>query len=240
MSLRVDNLVSGYGSLEVLHGVDFEVASGHITAMLGSNGAGKSTTLLTLAGMLPAWRGGVELHGKPLAGMSPRARCRSGLVLVPEGRRVFASVAVEANLRLGAWAAGVKGVDAEKSLARVYERFPRLGERRAQAAGTLSGGEQQMLAIGRGLMAHPRVLLVDECSLGLSPVMVAEVFRVLAAIAAEGMAVLVVEQNVSVLDYAAQAIVIEQGQVEQRAAGAGLKSLARTLRESYLGRTAVA
>jgi branched-chain amino acid transport system ATP-binding protein len=233
--LRVDGLCTGYGSQQVLRDVGFDVPRGGLTTLLGPNGAGKSTALMALNGTLPVWRGTIELEGRSLAGLGPRARARRGLVLVPEGRRIFGSATVEENLRLGAWAVGRNAKATRASLAEVFERFPRLSERRDQRAGTLSGGEQQMLAIGRGLMANPKLLMVDECSLGLSPVMVIEVLRILATLAQAGLTVLAVEQNTSVLRFASSAILLEQGSVARTASGDSLANFSQSLRQSYLG-----
>jgi branched-chain amino acid transport system ATP-binding protein len=235
--LRVRNLHAGYESLEVLHGISFDVPAGGLSTILGSNGAGKSTTLLTLIGMVAAWEGAIEFEGRSLAGLSPRARARAGIVLVPEGRRVFGTLPVEENLRLGAWAVGISGGACSRKLEEVFDHFPRLRERRRQAAATLSGGEQQMLAIGRGLMANPRLLLIDECSLGLSPVMIMEVLGTVSRLVESGTTVIAVEQSTDVLTRAKQAIVLEQGTVVRTAAGSDLSTLSDALRLSYLGET---
>lgn len=175
--LRLDNLVAGYGSLTVLKGLSLSVAKGEIVGLVGANGAGKSTLLNAISGVIPMRSGSILFDGENLGGRRAAAIARAGLRHVPEGRRVFAELSVEDNLRLGAY--GTRNDGIEKRLPEIFEMFPRLVERRHQAAGTMSGGEQQMLAIGRALMAKPRLLMLDEPSMGLAPLVVAEIFRLI-------------------------------------------------------------
>jgi branched-chain amino acid transport system ATP-binding protein len=231
--LSVSGLRGGYGRLEVLRGIDLEVRPGEIVALLGSNGAGKTTLNNTVCGILPASAGRIGFDGRDIT----RARCRevvrAGLVQVPEGRRVFPNLTVLENLDLGAYARARERRGANR--ARVFEVFPRLRERLGQKAGTMSGGEQQMLAIGRGLMAEPRLLILDEPSLGLSPLLVEELFGLIGRLNAQGLAILLVEQNVAQsLEIAHRAYVIENGAV--RFTGAPAELLASDeLRRAYLG-----
>jgi branched-chain amino acid transport system ATP-binding protein len=218
--LEVERLRAGYGSVPVLHGVDLSVEEGSNAVLLGLNGAGKSTTLMTLAGLLPVTGGEIRYDGKPLTG-SPGARVRAGIVLVPEGRHVFPALTVKQNLRLGAWTIRRDARRVRQNLAEVYAIFPRLEERADQTAGTLSGGEQQMLAIGRGMMSSPRLLLIDEASLGLSPKLTEQVFAAVKLINQRGTTVLMVEQNAGVLAQADTAFVMQQGRVTITGSGSG-------------------
>jgi len=230
--LAVEALEAGYGKAQVLFGVDLEVGKGEIVALLGANGAGKTTLLRVISGLLRPWAGRVLLDGRDLKGLSPAKRARLGLGHVPEGRQLFPLMTVEENLRLGA-AFLAPGRDKE-GYQRVYALFPRLGERRRQLAGTLSGGEQQMLAIGRALMGFPKILLVDEPSLGLSPRLAEEVLLVLKAVAGEGVGVFLVEQNVALsLEVAERAYVLEQGRVVLEGPARVLAQDPR-VREAYL------
>ncbi|GAB3225491.1 ABC transporter ATP-binding protein [Glycomyces halotolerans] len=231
--LEVANLRAGYGSVPVLHGVDMSVEEGSNAVLLGLNGAGKTTTLLALAGLLPITGGEVRYDGRPLTG-PPASRVRSGIVLVPEGRHVFPALTVKQNLRLGAWTVRRDSRRVRRSLSEVYSIFPRLEERADQQAGTLSGGEQQMLALGRGLMASPRLLLVDEASLGLSPKLTEQVFEAVKLINGRGVTVLMVEQNAGVLEQADTAFVMQQGRIT--AAGSGSQTLEdEAVRAAYFG-----
>ena len=231
--LEVQGLRAGYGRAEVLRGVDLSVGDGEIVALLGSNGAGKSTLNNTLCGVLPTWAGRVQFDGQDITGLHARDVVRAGLIQVPEGRRIFPNMSVLENLELGSYlrAKPHRVVNRDK----VFGIFPRLAERRAQLAGSLSGGEQQMLAIGRGLMAEPRLLILDEPSLGLSPLLVEELFGLIQRLHREGLAVLLVEQNVGQsLEIADRAYVLENGNV--KFAGRPAELLASDeLRRAYLG-----
>ena len=200
--LQVSELRAGYGRVEVLRGVTLDVLPGEIVALLGSNGAGKSTLNNTVCALLPAWDGEVRFGGEVLTRAHSRRVVQAGLIQVPEGRRIFPSLSVEENLLVGAY----RGRPGGWTLARVYDLFPVLAERRRQPGTNLSGGEQQMLAIGRGLMGNPRLLLVDEVSLGLAPVVVRGLYRVLRMIAQEGTTTLVVDQDVSQIMELAQRV----------------------------------
>ena len=231
--LEVRALASGYGRVEVLRGVDLQVRAGEIVALLGGNGAGKSTLNNTVCGLVAAWRGEVRFDGHDITGRRTREVVRAGLIQVPEGRRIFPNLTVIENLELGAYARARerRGTNLE----RVFATFPRLAERRAQPAGTMSGGEQQMLAIGRGLMAEPRLLILDEPSLGLSPLLVDELFALIGRLHADGLSVLLVEQNVGQsLAIAQRAYVLENGAI--RFAGTPAALLASDdLKRAYLG-----
>ena len=211
--LEVRNIAAAYGDVQALWDVGFTVDEGRLATLLGSNGAGKTTTLRVISGLLPALQGEVVLHGQRISGLSPHRIVELGVIQVPEGRHLWPNMSVEDNLLLGAYSTRARAEQAT-SLRTVYEVFPRLAERKAQLAGTLSGGEQQMAAIGRGLMGKPEVLMLDEPSLGLAPILVDEVFRVLKEIVERGVTVLLVEQNVHrALEIAATASVIENGRV---------------------------
>ncbi len=192
--LQVTELRSGYGRIEALKGVSLEVRPGEIVALIGANGAGKTTLLKTLAGVLPAWAGGVTYDGERIERLPPPQRVRRGLSLVPEGRGILHRMTVRENLLMGAYARQRDG-DLEAEMGEVVRRFPPLASRQLQLGGTLSGGEQQMLAIGRALMARPRLLMLDEPSLGLAPLMVREIMRILADLRVQGITILLVEQN---------------------------------------------
>ncbi len=231
--LKVQGLKSGYGVVEVLRGVDLQVMPGELVALLGSNGAGKTTLNLTLSGLVGTRAGQVQFDGQDITGLHSRQVVLRGLIQVPEGRKVFPNLSVHENLELGAFTRGRER--RVQNLEKVYETFPRLKERVAQLAGTLSGGEQQMLAIGRGLMAEPRLLILDEPSLGLSPLLVEEMFGLISQLRGSGLAILLVEQNVGQsLDIADRAYVMENGQI--RFTGTSAELLASdTLRQAYLG-----
>jgi branched-chain amino acid transport system ATP-binding protein len=233
--LRLDAVEAGYGDVVAVRSVSLEVRAGEIVALIGSNGAGKTTTLRAIAGLLPLRRGRVELDGRPLAGLGPAAIVQAGVAHVPEGRQLFPTMTVAENLELGARTREGRARRAE-TLARVFELFPRLAERRAQLAGTLSGGEQQMVAIGRALMARPRLLMLDEPSLGLAPVVVGAIFANLAAINRDGLTILLVEQNVlRALRCSHRAYVLENGVVTLSGASGTLLADERVKR-AYLGR----
>ncbi len=231
--LEVDDVRAGYGRGMVLHGVSFAVAEGQTVSILGPNGAGKTTALRAISGMVGA-EGRIRFAGSDLRGRSPDAIARAGIAHVPEGRGTFTELTVDENLRAGAYTRRDKGVRADMD--RVYGWFPRLGERRSQLAGSLSGGEQQMLAIGRALMLRPKLLLLDEPSLGLAPIVTREVFRILAnATAEEGITVLVVEQNANlVLELADYAYVLEAGRIALDGDAASMRA-DEGVRRSYLG-----
>jgi branched-chain amino acid transport system ATP-binding protein len=231
--LEVESLHAGYGAIEILRGVDLAVGTGEIVALLGSNGAGKSTLNNNVSGLYRPFSGAIRFDGEAIAGISSMRIVERGLVQVPEGRRVFPNLSVRENLELGSYRRG--RARRAQNLERVTSIFPRLRERFGQAAGTLSGGEQQMLAIGRGLMGEPRLLILDEPSLGLSPLLVEEMFALIARINQEGLAILLVEQNVvQSLAVANRAYVLENGRI---ALSGKASELAEdpALKKSYLG-----
>jgi branched-chain amino acid transport system ATP-binding protein len=232
--LEVDDLRTGYGAVPVLHGVSFSVEEGETAVMLGLNGSGKTTTLISIAGLLKPWSGEIRFDGQRIDGKDARHLVRRGLVMVPEGRHVFPGLSVDVNLRLGAWPKRKDRKLVAKAREFVFDVFPRLQERRDQLAGTLSGGEQQMLAVGRGLMASPRLLLIDEASLGLSPKLTQEVFAAARRINSEGVTVIMVEQNAGVLRHVERAFIMEKGQITFE--GKGKEVLEEGgLRAAYLG-----
>ncbi|MEN9779782.1 MAG: hypothetical protein RL014_930 [Pseudomonadota bacterium] len=231
--LEVAGLRGGYGAVEVLRGVDLQVQHGEIVALLGSNGAGKSTLNNVLSGIYPAWAGTVRFDGQDLSGAHYRRVVQAGLIQVPEGRKIFPNLSVLENLELGSFTRARER--RQQNLERVLDTFPRLRERLSQFAGTMSGGEQQMLAIGRGLMAEPRLLILDEPSLGLSPLLVDEMFALIGRLHAQGLSVLLVEQNVAQsLDIAQRAYVLENGEVRFHGTSAELLA-SDALRRAYLG-----
>ena len=231
--LKVRGLRAGYGEVEVLRGLDLEVGAGEIVAVLGSNGAGKSTLNNNLSGIYRPFAGSIEFAGASITGAHPTRIVELGLIQVPEGRRVFPNLSVHENLVLGSYRRGRAG--RQKNIERVHAIFPRLLERRAQLAGTLSGGEQQMLAIGRALMSEPRLLILDEPSLGLSPLLVEQMFELIGRISAEGLAILLMEQNVvQSLALARRAYIIENGEVVMRGDAATLADDPE-LKRRYLG-----
>ncbi|MET0209017.1 MAG: ABC transporter ATP-binding protein [Variovorax sp.] len=231
--LEIAGLRGGYGRVEVLRGVDLNVNAGEMVALLGSNGAGKSTLNKMVCGLTPAWSGSVRFDGHDLSGAHYRDVVKSGLIQVPEGRKVFPNLSVRENLELGSFTRARERRAA--NLEKVFGIFPRLKERIRQDAGTMSGGEQQMLAIGRGLMAEPVLLILDEPSLGLSPLLVEEMFTLIRRLRDEGLAVLLVEQNVGQsLEIADRAYVLENGSV--RFSGLPQELLGSDeLRKAYLG-----
>lgn len=232
--LEINNLTSGYGDLPVLHEVSLSVNKGEIYSILGANGAGKSTLLNTLAGTVKATSGAINFNGVDLAKVKPHKIAENGLVLVPEGRKLFPDCSVEDNLKLGAFHPTARKLTKE-SIEEMYEMFPRLAERKDQLAGSLSGGEQQMCAIARGLMAKPKILMLDEPSLGLAPIVVSQVFELIAGLPARGLTVLLVEQNVAeALSLSARASVLEQGRFTLTGTAKDLLSNP-TLQEAYLG-----
>lgn len=228
--LKIDDLWYSYGKISALRGINFEVKRGEIMAIVGANGAGKSTLMKCLSGLLKPQKGTILYHDKELLPM-PHLVVRNKMVLIPEGRWIFPNLTVEENLRIGAYTVKEYAENMERS----YEMFPRLGERRKQRAGTLSGGEQQMLAIARGLMSNPETVLLDEPSLGLAPLIVNDVMDVVKAINEKGITVLIVEQNAKkALSIADHACVIEQGRVAKSGTGRELAQ-DESIIQSYLG-----
>jgi len=231
MLLQVKNLRCGYGSLEAVRGASLHVCAGEIVGLLGANGAGKSTLLRAIVGLLPPWRGDILIEGRDVRGQPPWRGVSHGTVLVPEGKMIFADMTVRENLLLG----GYHNPDRGLQLEIVLERFPRLRERLGQAGGTLSGGEQQMLALGRALMARPRLLLLDEPSMGLAPKLVAELFAEIERMRDAGVTVLLVEQNaIATLRIADRAYVMEAGQILLEGEAADLRHNPEVKR-AYLG-----
>jgi len=232
--LHVEGLQAWYGPTQVLHGIDFDVPEGSVTALLGANGAGKTTTLRAICGMVKT-RGGIRFDGKRLEGCATEDIVRLGIAHVPDGRGTFLDLTTEENLRVGGYTRR-RSHDLAAGIERIYGYFPRLRERRTQQAGTLSGGEQQMLAISRALMLHPRLLLLDEPSFGLAPKVVAGIFEILRAINRdEGVAMLLVEQNAAMaLELADHAFLLETGRIAMRGEAAALKS-DEAVRRAYLG-----
>jgi len=232
--LEVHNLKISYGGIQAVKGIDLSVASGELVALIGSNGAGKTTTLKALAGLLPPAAGKIHYNGKSLHNSPAHQRVRDGLALVPEGRGVFARLSVEENLQMGAYTRQDKA-QISTDLERMYVLFPRLAERRMQLAGTLSGGEQQMVAIARALMSRPRLLMLDEPSMGLAPMMVAKIFETIHDISTQGVSILLVEQNAKLaLQVAHRGYVLESGLVALSDSAATLLN-SDEVRRAYLG-----
>ena len=232
--LEAEALVGGYEATQVLHGLSLRVGAGGVTALLGGNGAGKTTLMKTLAGLLPVREGRIRFLGEDITARPSNERVHAGLVLVPEGRMVFPSLTVRENLRLGAINPRARP-HWQRSLEHVFHVFPRLLEREAQAAVTLSGGEQQMLAIGRGLMAQPRLMLLDEPTLGLSPLMSRQIFELVQRLAADGLTLLLAEQDVfQSLNAAERAYVIENGRVAAEGPARAIADDPR-IKQAYLG-----
>lgn len=233
--LKVEDLHVAYDGVQAVRGISLEVHAGEITALLGANGAGKSSTLLSIVGLVKPGRGRVTFEGQDITGQPPEILIKKGIAMIPEGARVFARQPVEQNLRLGAYIMRDETVYRQR-LERVYKLFPRLLERRDQLAGTMSGGERQMLAIGRALMSGPRLLLIDEPSLGLSPILIEQVFDALAVLnQQDGLAVLLVEQNMmQALELAARAYVMQSGRIAIEGTAADLAA-SDEVRKAYLG-----
>jgi branched-chain amino acid transport system ATP-binding protein len=231
--LVVENLVSAYGRIEVLHRVSIEVQQGEIVTLVGANGAGKTTLLRAISGVQPVSAGTIALDGKPFEKLDSHVRVALGVIQVPEGRQLFAPLSVEDNLKLGAWSR--RSEDTTPDLARVYAMFPMLDEMRRKHAGALSGGQQQMLAIGRALMGKPRLLLLDEPSMGLAPILVDQIFEIIRSLKADGLTILLVEQNArAALAIADRAYVLETGRVTAGGPAADIQNDAR-VRQAYLG-----
>lgn len=231
--LEVTDLRAGYGGAEVLRGLSLTVGAGEIVAVLGANGVGKTTLNMALSGVIRPWSGSIRFNGVEIGGARPPAIVSAGLVHVPEGRKVFPNLTVRENLELGGYSVPRAGRAA--NLARAFDTFPRLKERAGQYAGTLSGGEQQMLAIGRGLMSEPKLLILDEPSLGLSPLLVEEMFALIAGLARDGLPIMLVEQNVvQSLDLAGRAYILENGLVALEGEAATLAADPE-LKRTYLG-----
>lgn len=232
--LKVENLVVKYGMIEAIKGISFEVNDGEIVTLIGANGAGKTTTMHAISGLIKPTSGTITLDGTDITKIPPHKIVTMGLAQVPERRRVFAQQTVQENLELGAYTRKDKE-NIAKDLATVFERFPRLEERKNQLAGTLSGGEQQMLAMGRALMAKPKILLMDEPSMGLSPLLVREIFRIIEDIHNNGTTVLLVEQNAKMaLSIADRAYVLETGKITLEGTGEELGQ-SEQVRKAYLG-----
>ena len=238
--LEARGLRTGYGRLPVVFDVDLEVREGEIVALLGANGAGKTTTLRALSGMLPLMAGDVCLDGASLKGSPPDTIARGGVVHVPQGRGIFPNLRVDETLRLACAMAGVRRAEADERIADAYAVFDRLYERRTQLAGTLSGGEQQMLAIARGLIMKPRLLMIDEMSQGLAPTIVQGLFAIVRSLPEQGVSVMIVEQFVAhALDVASRAYVLEKGEVAFSGDAAELARDEAFVRGSYLGESGV-
>ena len=233
--LELQGVRAGYGEVQVLWGIDLAVRNGEITALIGSNGAGKTTLMRALSGLIPIQSGRYCSDGEDLSFASAAKVLSRGIVHVPEGRRLFGAMSIEDNLMMGAYSRTVGRVQLRRDIDRVYATFPKLFERRNQDAATLSGGEQQMCAIGRGLMSAPKLLLVDELSLGLSPLLVEQLVAALRALNAEGMSILLVEQDVTTaLDLCHVAFVMDMGRIVRSGSGAELLA-DPIIRDAYLG-----
>lgn len=232
--LEIRNITSGYGEVQILWGTSIALEEGKLTSLVGANGAGKTTTMRTVMGQIKPWAGSIWFDGQNISNLSAHAKAEMGVVLVPEGRQLFTDMSVEENLEMGASPRRARA-HIPKNLELVYEMFPRLKERRAQKAGTMSGGEQQMLAVARGIMANPIVLMIDELSLGLAPVLVLDLFQSLKLLKEQGLTMMLVEQNVqmalAVSDYA---FVLAHGKVELQGPS---RELAQDehVRSAYLG-----
>ena len=233
MLLEVKDIQVYYGAIHAIKGVSFEVNEGEIVTLIGANGAGKTTTLDTIAGLLRSRGGDIVFQGESIAHKAPHLIVKDGLALVPEGRRVFAQMTVEENLEMGAFTRANSTV--EQGLEKVYELFPRLKERRRQVAGTLSGGEQQMLAMGRALMSAPKLMMLDEPSMGLAPILVEQVFDIIQSLHKAGTTILLVEQNAQMaLSIADRAYVLENGKVSLSGTGEELAK-SEQVQKAYLG-----
>jgi branched-chain amino acid transport system ATP-binding protein len=234
MLLEIENIVVGYGRIEALHGISLGVDEGEVVALIGANGAGKTTTMRAISGLRPLSSGSIRFDGEDISRLRADLRVRRGLCQAPEGRGIFPGMTVAENLDMGAYTRRDKaGIAAD--LRRVFDLFPRLQERRKQAAGTLSGGEQQMLAIGRALMASPKLLLLDEPSMGLAPMLIQQIFTIISEISKQGTTILVVEQNAQqALSRADRAYVMETGAIVKAGTGQDLLT-DPAVKEAYLG-----
>ena len=231
--LKVENMNVYYGAIHAIKGISFHVDQGEVVTLIGANGAGKSTTLQTVSGLLRSRTGSIRFCGESISNVPSHKIVEKGLAQVPEGRRIFLQMSVEENLEMGAYTQSASGVEAD--LEKVYAQFPRLKERRRQIAGTLSGGEQQMLAIGRALMSHPKLLMLDEPSMGLAPILVEQIFDIIRQLHAEGTTILLVEQNAQMaLSVADRAYVMETGKITLSGTGAELAA-SDQVKKAYLG-----
>lgn len=232
--LEIKNLVVSYGGIEAVKGIDITVPEGQIVTLIGANGAGKSTTLKCISGLVKPKDASILYNGEEIIGKTPDAIVSKGITLVPEGRRVFANLTVLENLKIGAY---LRKDSLKEDIEYIYKLFPRLKEREWQLAGTLSGGEQQMLAVGRALMSKPKVIMMDEPSLGLAPLVVKDIFKIIETINKEGITVLLIEQNANMaLKIAHKAYVIETGKITMEGTGAELLAN-EEIKEAYLGKT---
>ena len=231
--LKAEDLNVYYGPIHAVKGVSFEVNDGEIVTLIGANGAGKSTTLKTVSGLMRSYGGSIEFMGKSISSTPAHKIVELGIAHVPEGRRIFTSMSVEENLDMGAFTVRGGNLEADKEM--VFEQFPRLKERRRQIAGTLSGGEQQMLAMGRALMSHPKLLMLDEPSMGLAPILVEQVFDIVSALHKAGTTILLVEQNAEMaLSIADRAYVMETGRITLSGTGKELAA-SEEVQKAYLG-----
>ena len=234
--LKVTNLVVSYGGIEALKGISFEVDEGQIVTLIGANGAGKSTTLRTISGLVPPRDGRIYFEGRDITDFNTQKIVETGIAMVPEGRRVFANLSVLENLRIGAYLRKDKE-EIEEDIRYVYDLFPRLKERSWQLAGTLSGGEQQMLAVGRAVMTRPKLIMMDEPSLGLAPLVVRDIFSIISTLKSTGMTVLLIEQNANAALHACDyAYVMETGRITTSGTGEELLA-SEAIQEAYLGKT---
>ena len=231
--LKVENMNVYYGAIHAIKGISFHVDQGEVVTLIGANGAGKSTTLQTVSGLLRSRTGSIQFCGENISNVPSHKIVEKGLAQVPEGRRIFLQMSVEENLEMGAYTQSAAGVEAD--LEKVYAQFPRLKERRRQIAGTLFGGEQQMLAIGRALMSHPKLLMLDEPSMGLAPILVEQIFDIIRKLHEEGTTILLVEQNAQMaLSIADRAYVLETGKISLSGTGRELAE-SESVRKAYLG-----
>ena len=235
--LKVKDLKVNYGGIEALKGISFDVEQGQIVTLIGANGAGKSTTLRAISGLVKTASGAINFMGRDIIPFNAQQVVAEGIAMVPEGRRVFDNLTVKENLKIGAYLRKDKE-EIESGIEDIYQRFPRLKEREWQLAGTLSGGEQQMLAVGRAMMARPKLLMMDEPSLGLAPLVVKEIFSIIRDLKSEGITILLIEQNANAaLRCADQAYVLETGRITMSGTGEALLADQR-VRDAYLGSTA--